>query len=132
VKIHTDVLTIDDLHRACYAPFWCEPVAVGSRKRDHGFEVRLGAPNLPGRRFRNSGQHGRDNVYAATYHEHGWWMMTLFELDPRAIIGQYDGVEDFHVQTAQQFVREAQIEILRDQLRRSLSALNDTLEASAA
>jgi hypothetical protein len=36
---------------------------------------------------------------AATWDEHGHIFARLFDTDPEAIIGHYDGREDFHAQT---------------------------------
>lgn len=74
----------------------------GSRSRDHAFEVKLGSDikiKGDGRRWTNSGTYGKGGNYAATYDEWGWLIAEIFEQDPEAIFGNYDGRDDFHRQT---------------------------------
>ena len=107
MKIHTDTLTENDLYRALPTGVYPERLeAVGSRKRDHGFEVSLdtsgGADRHGIKRVysRNSGMYGAVSLTrAATYIEWGDWMIELFKIDPDAIIGQYSGLPDFLYQT---------------------------------
>jgi hypothetical protein len=82
---------------------YLECVQKGSRKRDHAFEVGMSAgygtdAHGINRCFaRNSGKYGSngDGDRAATWVEWGDWMVALLELDPDAIIGHYDGAEEF-------------------------------------
>lgn len=56
----------------------------GSRKRDHAFEIQLGAcDKVKGdkRGWKNSGTNGAGDVYAATYDEWGYFLAALYHLD---------------------------------------------------
>jgi hypothetical protein len=103
VKLHSDKITTQTLTAAIGTAglrgVAVEAVTVGSRKRARGIEFRLDAAPGPGRRRRNSGQYGAESGYAATWDEHGAWFAVLFDIDPEAIIGSYDGREDFERQT---------------------------------
>lgn len=98
----------------------------GSRTHPYGYLVQLGTfdqDSLPAgttdqhgrrmnvRRYKNSGDsgaaseyYGRDGaVWAATYHEWGWFIAELFAADPTASTsasyGRYKSAEDFREQT---------------------------------
>ena len=76
----------------------------GSRSRDHAFEVQLGTWDktsgpTKSRHFKNSGVNGASHVYAASYDEWGWFIARVFQADPTAIFGPYNGLEDFNVKT---------------------------------
>ena len=109
MRIHTDTITEADLHRTLPAGTHLECMKRGSRKRDHAFEVGMGA--VPGSDAngikrcyaRNTGQYGGDRYdRAATWVEWGDWMVELFQIDSKAIIGNYDGIGDFLLATAHQ------------------------------
>ena len=103
MKIHTNKLTRNDLYAALPDGLHLECVAKGSRKRDHAFDVGIGA--MPGTDAhgikrcyaRNSGTYGAAHEYgkAATYIEWGDWMVELFKIDPDAIVGPYEGIDGF-------------------------------------
>lgn len=103
MKIHSDILTTQDLYRELPAGCYLTLRQVGSRKRDHGFDVGMSAEHgadahgLKRVYARNSGHHGAASDFdrAATWIEWGDWMVALFKVDPDAIIGTYDGVADF-------------------------------------
>jgi hypothetical protein len=97
VKIHSDTLTSGDLHSAANAAgVWVDAIERGSRSRRRAFDFRLAGDSS---RPRNSGTHGAERVASATWDQHGHWMADLFDRDPAAIIGPYDGRDDFHQQT---------------------------------
>lgn len=91
---------------------------AGSRSHDHAFEFQLGTDDkysLPKgyvdrnghkmnvRRYTNNGA----GVYAATWHEWGWFMVEVFDLDPDAMFGSkswgYESREDFDQKTKYAF-----------------------------
>lgn len=103
---------------------------AGSRSHDRAFEIQLGTwekDSLPKgyrdqnghkltvRRYKNSGSRGAANeyggsegsVWAATWHEWGWFMVEIFNADPNAVFGSptargyggYKSREDFDVKT---------------------------------
>lgn len=88
-----------------------------SRAYPRVFEVQLGATNghslpagyvdqrgrkLAGRSVKSPG------TWAATWHEHGWFMARVFALDHGARFGSgesgYDGADDFNVKTNYDFL----------------------------
>lgn len=111
MKILTDKLTERDLRDNLPDGVILDRIeAKGSRKRDHGFLVKLAA--IPGkdahgitRKFAyNRGSMvdagDTDGTYRAlTWVEYGDWMFALFTIDPDAIIGSYEGLDDFLDQT---------------------------------
>jgi hypothetical protein len=111
MRIHSDHLTTGDLHVAAkdlHGVYVDVRHTFRSRSRHNGWDVTLHAE--PGRdrdgtkrRPKNSGMYGASMDKAATYAEHGWWMVDLFAKDPDATIGGYKGVMDFHRQTRGQF-----------------------------
>jgi hypothetical protein len=121
MRIHSDVLTPSRLVEAIDAAGLDIAVHLDScsvhksRKRARGIEFRLGATERVGtlkgeritRRPRNTGKYGAEqaggHLYAATYDEHGEWMARLFDADPDAIIGYYDGRDHFHAETRYQY-----------------------------
>jgi uncharacterized protein YwbE len=101
-----------------------------SRTHPHGYEVQLGTwdkdslpsgtvdqhgKNMRVRRFKNSGSHGAhsdngtgESVWAATWHEWGWFIASVFAADPGARFGGLTGWNylspgDFHRKTGGQF-----------------------------
>jgi hypothetical protein len=109
MRIHTDKLTAADLRKLAPNGTLAEVTAHGSRKRDHAFEVGLSAEHGSDKHgnkrsfARNSGQYGGAGNYdrAATWVEWGDWIAGMFKIDPRAIIGEYNGVTDFLRNTAE-------------------------------
>lgn len=117
MRIHTDTLTKQDLWAKLPDGCDLEVTSHGSRKRDHAFEVKIearrgtDAHGIKRAYARNTGNRGADTYYpsgyegyqtpvdewdrAATWVEWGDWMVELFKLDPRAIIGPYDGPDEF-------------------------------------
>lgn len=81
------------------------------RSKTHGvaIEVQLGTDDktsgpTKSRHFKNSGKHGADRLYAATYDEWGWFLSYLFDLDFEAVAGPYKGRDDFHKKTNDAYV----------------------------
>lgn len=102
MRIHTDIIKLPVLFQALPKPELClQAMAHGSRKRANAFEVRLEwlGPKVKGdgRRKTNSGNYGA--AVAATYDEWGEWIARLYVIDPTAIIGPYNNVDDFHLKT---------------------------------
>lgn len=97
MKIHSDILTRENLLEHVPDGVTLELAEKGSRKRRHAFDVEMAAEpgedahGVPRRYSRMSG--GPDR--AATWVEWGDWMVELFKLDENAVIGDYDGREDF-------------------------------------
>ena len=101
-----------------------DPIAHhGSRSHEHAWEAQLGSSqcgNLPDhyvnmygkrqktRRVRNGGY--GEYRYAATWHEWGWFLAEVFDMDPAAIVGNgreaYRGQEDFDQKTKWKFVED--------------------------
>jgi hypothetical protein len=76
----------------------------GSRKRDRAFEVRLEGYGSRHRRplmWAPRGAH--PYAKAPTWDDWGWFLLEVFTLDPRAIAGNYNGLDDFHAQTEGRF-----------------------------
>ncbi len=107
MKIHTDLLTKDNITEIKAATnaalglgiYFTTLDARGSRSRERGFEFRLAGNS---NRHRNSGTHGAatwDYDSPASWDDHGHFFARVFEADPEAKIGRYDGEFDFHVQT---------------------------------
>ena len=99
MKIHTDTLTGMDVDLAARDVF-VDYMPVGSQSRDHGFNVTLSTDH--GTRRRNS-QAEATGEYAATWDEWGIFIGRLFVTDPNAIVGQYNGANDYHWQTGHRF-----------------------------
>ena len=115
MKIHSDIIEYTDLARATIEPtrikdVYVEAQRVGSRKRGHGFNVTLYSTDET-RPHKNSGKYGADTGNynkSVSWDDWGIWMDRLFELDPNAIIGIYDGRDDFYRQTwrVRAYIRE--------------------------
>jgi len=112
MRIHSDIITWDDLHDARLAAIshgeghvWLDGSKHGSRKRDHAFEVGLEGDGTTNKRRRNPGTStsNRDLGYAATHDQWGWFLAYLFALDPNMTSVYYDGAEDFHAKTKEAF-----------------------------
>lgn len=107
MKIHTNILTFQDLYaavpRGCYLAFFTtsdrpnEPrlfVEAGSRSHERSYTVRLSGSSpyvMQGRTV--------ENAKAATWDEWGLFIAALFKRDAAATIGNYKGVEDFIAKT---------------------------------
>lgn len=100
MKIHADTLTLNQLHDAvpngCYI---AQEEEVGSRKRDHAFEVRLSGSSKYGLGYECAGHK------AATWDEWGIFINSIFEVEPTAICGMYDGRNDFIDKTQAEYER---------------------------
>lgn len=101
MRLHSDVLSRDDLYAALPKGVAANVSEHGSRKRARAFEVTLYvyAKDDLHRRFGNSGGYGNSEDVAATWDEWGVWMDRLYEIDPAAIIGYYKDSADFIAQT---------------------------------
>lgn len=108
MRIHSDILTINDLNLARVIAIahgegyvWLHGTRHGSRKRDHAFEVGLEGDGTTNKRCRNPGTStsNRDLGYAATHDQWGWFLAYLFTLDPNMTSVYYDGAVDFHTKT---------------------------------
>jgi hypothetical protein len=98
--------------------------ALGSDSHRYGYEIQLGTEDkfslptgyldqrgkkLRVRRYKNSGDHGADSVWAATYHEWGWYIAEIFRKDPHAKWGgglraEYPNAKHFHAVTNGKFL----------------------------
>ena len=106
MRIHSDKLTPQDVHKACRARgmtnVYAEVVVRGSRSRKGALEVKLtgNSNHRP-----NSGNYGAGDDYAARWDEWGIVIAELFALDPRATIGHYPDAYTFHAYTVGRFRR---------------------------
>lgn len=107
MRVHTDVLTKNDLYRATkHLPGVSVALTQhGSRSRARAFEVRLTGNGYA----RNSGTYGADSTtHSATWDEWGAFLSALYETDPFAVWGSaryptYRDAEDFHAVTLDRF-----------------------------
>lgn len=120
MRIHTDILTADDIYAALAAEqaagrisphvFFEVLTSHGSRIRARAFEVKLASDvRDAGRRWGNSGGYGATSYtthsYTATYDEWGWLIAALYQIDADALWGtgekyaQYRSREDFDDKT---------------------------------
>lgn len=112
MRIHTDVITREDLLRAQAAAITAEDGYVflhamehGSRSRSHAFAVGLEGDGTRNRRRRNPGTGAnRNKGYAATWEAWGRFLAYLYRLDPDMTSTYYKSAEDFHTKTHGQFV----------------------------
>lgn len=100
MKIHSDKLTQENLLEHVPAGVTLQLSETTSTKRLRGFEAQMKAE--PGedahgvaRRYVTQSNDAR----AATWVEYGDWMVELLKIDADAIIGTYNGVNDFIVKT---------------------------------
>lgn len=99
MRIHTDKLTRGDLVSADKAgAYFAGLTEHGSRKRDHAFEVKLRGDSKRRPNFYDGG-----GDYAATWDQWGVFFGELFRIDPNAIIGPYDGADDYSHKTFGRF-----------------------------
>jgi hypothetical protein len=98
LKIYADKIERRDLYAMLPLGVFldCENI-TRPRVRPRGWIVRLEKPTSS--RWRNSGQHGAESVRAASWDDHGKWFAKLFDIDPGARLGPYDGREEFHLAT---------------------------------
>ena len=91
MKVYSDTLTRKDLAEAAHAAgvyLWLCEEMKRTRVRAHGWEVSLSGSSP----YRSQ---MADYHQAATYDEHGEWMMRLFDLDPDARISWWKDRADF-------------------------------------
>jgi hypothetical protein len=101
MRIHTDTLTVDDLHTAAKLA-GCNVEAAtrhGSTARDYALDFIMSGHG------KARGQYGNLDYNAASWDDYGIALAELFRRDPRAIVGTpgrptYDGATDFHRETA--------------------------------
>lgn len=103
MRIHTDTITLDDIHEAArLARVSFETLSEHrSRKRRHAFEVKLlgSSPSRP-----NSGHRGADSdEYAASWDEWGIFLAHLFSNDPLAVTPYDQSGAFFHWRTGNRF-----------------------------
>ena len=113
MRIHSDIITWDDLHVARAAAIqhgegfvYLHTKTHGSRKRDHAFEVGLEGDGTTNKRRRNPGtsqDRSRQDEYAATHDQWGWFLASLFRVDPNMTSVYYDGATEFHTKTKEAF-----------------------------
>lgn len=107
MRIHTDKLTAADIHRATTAAGMrgvCADVReAGSRSRARRFDVSLTGTSTRRTNPGTSGYHYRDD-YAATWDEWGMFIQDLFNIDPDAIIGQYQSKNHFEEVTYDRYI----------------------------
>ena len=106
MRIHSDVLTIADVHRAASGlpGVYVTASQHGSRARRRAFNV-----SLEGNGHRkNSGLYGAAEEFGATWDEWGVFIARLFDIDPEAFWGTakhptYASPEGFHHLTGERF-----------------------------
>lgn len=115
MRIYSDILTNRDV-RWALADAHSEAPSVSfvdldsidtARKRKWRHDVALYGWGARHTRRRNPGTapYHLDSIpeaeeRAATWMDWGWLIAVLFRYDPAAIIGQYNGIADFHAQTS--------------------------------
>lgn len=105
MKIHSDVLTYDNISDATHAAgmtgVYADIIERGSRSRTKGFDVKLtGTSN----RNQNPGTgRNRDVEKAATWDEWGMFINALYQIDDDAIVGPYKDLYDFESKTVGRF-----------------------------
>ena len=111
MKIHSDILTEKHFHAATDAAgmagvYVSQLEVKGSRSRKRRIDLKL-AGNSNRNQNHGTGNSNRNQnhgtVKAATWDEWGMFINALFEIDPNAIIGQYDGMEIFREVTDNRF-----------------------------
>lgn len=119
MKLHSNTLTDETVRQALRRAqakgnvaddvYMVEFVPGGSRSRARRWEVQLGTNDKTSgpsksRHYKNSGQYGGGQIWAATYDEWGWFIAELFVADPEALFGTYLGVDSFNQQTNDKYV----------------------------
>ncbi|MDG6938495.1 MAG: hypothetical protein JRN42_08185 [Nitrososphaerota archaeon] len=121
MKLHTSTLTLDDIYDALNSAkktgrvaedvFFVQLKKRGSNSRFGGYLIHLGTYEqgsgpTTSRHRKNSGKYGptTDGLWAASYDEWGWFIAGIFDRDPEAIFGQYQGRWDFNRQTDNKYL----------------------------
>lgn len=118
--LYTDTIARNDVWAALNRAKWNHKVTNDidlvqfdgpnrSRNRKFSFKIQLGTYDktsgpTKSRHYKNSGQYGAGDVWAATYDEWGWFIAELFAVDPDAIFGPYKGLDSFNAQTANKYI----------------------------
>jgi hypothetical protein len=104
MRIHTDTLTVDDLHAAAKLADCTVEAATrhGSRARAYALDFIMSGHG------KSRGQYGNLDYTAASWDDYGIALAELFRRDPRAIVGTpgrptYDGAADFHARTVDRY-----------------------------
>lgn len=105
MRIHSSVLTENDIREAIHAGgmtavSFTKLECKGSRKRNHAFEVGLSGSS---RYNTNPGNGSSQRPKAAAWDEWGIFIHALFVKDPSAIIGDYNGDDEFEYRTMGRF-----------------------------
>lgn len=80
-------------------------VTTNGRRRSMTYDLHLEGHGARHTRWTNTGRHGAgEGIKAATWMDWGWIIAALFRHEPSAVIGQYDGREDFLTKTAREVV----------------------------
>lgn len=115
MKIHTDTLTLADIHEAARVASALSGAPVyltraderGSRSHRRAFDVILASDGTLSRRRVNYGSARYadrfDRPYAATWDQWGWFLASLFAADPGAKCWAYYGADMFHAATGMRF-----------------------------
>lgn len=106
MKIHSDILTESDIHAATCAAGMrgvdADVITRGSRSRKRSLDMKLTGTSTR-RPNPGTGSRGYSDDYAATWDEWGMVINALFDIDPKAIIGQYPSAAHFHAATRTRF-----------------------------
>lgn len=105
MRIHTDVLTYSDLHRAATIARvdLVDSDEKGSRSKVRAFNVKLEGES---RRRPNGGSSGAGSGYAATWDQWGVFLAVLFDRDPQMVTPYYANLWDFDARTDWRFSPE--------------------------
>lgn len=117
MKVHTDTIGLLDIRYALQdaqreaSNVWIDHDAYtftrNGRKRKMTHNVLLIGEGARHTRRRNSGGFGaKTDDFAATWMDWGWFIAVMFRYEPTAVIGQYDGREDFLDQTRRAISRK--------------------------
>jgi hypothetical protein len=110
VEVREALLTVKDHGLVAPSVYFEQCDERGSRSRTRAFDIKLACATKyknDGRRRANSGNHGSAYRYTATYDEWGFFIAEIFERDPEAVFGNYNGRDDFENQTHGAYVRYA-------------------------
>lgn len=108
MKIHTDILNHSNLVDAMnaagrYAPSVSLNVNSEHKSNSHrrAFDVALRGNGQRHTRRPNPGFRGalRNDEYAATHDDWGYFLAAVYAQDPNAKTGEYHNAEDFHAKT---------------------------------
>lgn len=96
MKVYSDKLTREDLFGALPTDVYANVRDIPKvRVRTHGWDVSLKGLGARHTRSVNSGEYGAGYHKAASYDDHGEWMMRLFDIDPDARISWWKDRADF-------------------------------------